>query len=201
MSHQIEMGVRDPAGFGLTGIRVVKSVNAKVDLPTSFAALPMYVRVTASRIDPKKSAQVILEACNGCACCMQGDPVLTTLRIPEGRRRFRETFADIPEIEHYVTVQNGRPGLLRVGINVNGADAGNLSLKFGETRMLDVARFMLPEKNVITLTGEGVPGRSALVLISDVPGLDGNGKAALRPPAIVWEPGPWRPGDNLRWGR
>jgi hypothetical protein len=198
--NQIDIGVNDPAGLGLSGIRVTKSVNARVNLPANFDTHPMYVLVTASRIDPTKSAQVVLEACNGC-CCVVGDPVLTTLRIPEGRRRFRDTFANIPESEHYLTVQNGRPGLLRLGVNVNGVKAGNLSLRFGETRMLDLVRFMLPEKNIVTLTGEGLPGRSALVLISDVPGLDGAAKAALKSPEILWEPGPWHAGDNPHWGR
>jgi hypothetical protein len=202
--NQIEMGIEDPSGTGIVGISVVVNVNAEVDIP----ALPpgtTYARVTATRVDQSKPARIVLRACTGCGangkCCQDGDPVLTTLQIPNGQRRVQDTFADIPKVEHFVTVQNGSPGLQRVWVNVNGLTVGNLQLRDREVRMLDVAREMMPEENLLTLTGEGAPGSSALIVISDVPGIQRAPNALIAPAEILWEPGSWRPGVDLHWGR
>lgn len=201
--NQIEMSVRDPSGTGLTRISVVVNVNADVVIPVLRPG-STYARVTATRVDQSKPARVVLQACTACGkgeCCVDGDPVLTTLQIPSGKRSVRDTFADIPKVEHFITVQNGRPGLRRVRVNVNGLAAGSLRLRSREVGMLDIARYMMSKKNIITLTGEGAPGSSALVIISDVPGVQGAPNASILPSAILWEASPWKPDVDLHWGR
>lgn len=119
--------------------------------------------------------------------------------VPEGRSRIRKSFSDIPARERYLTIENGRPGLRRLHVNVNGIWVERLRLRRGQVQMLDLAQHMLPEENIVTLVGEGRPGSSALILISDVPGTgDASGANPLR---IECQPGTWRPGVSMHWGR
>lgn len=202
---QIEVAVRDYTGVGLSSISIVQSVNAIINIP----ALPpgtTYAHVTATRIDQTKPAQMILRACIPCgesgACCEDGDPVLTQLRVSAGKERVRESFTEIPLAEHFVTIQNGYPGLRKFNVFVNGQRAAYLRIGPKEAQTIDIAAAMTEAQNTITLVGQGRPGASALVLISDVPGPDAKGarEDSKYQPLVQWEPGAMEEGVNMRWG-
>jgi hypothetical protein len=198
---QMSVTVRDQRGIGT--IVAVKKDNATVEIPP-FSEGATEVVVTATKIDPEERAVVRLQVCPpascGCpTCCGFVDPVIAELRVPPNGGRIRESFAGIPAFEHFLTVQNGSPGLRSLRINVNGHWVGLLRLQPDEIRTVDLAPHMIPKKNIITLAGEGKPGSRALILIGDLPGA-GQPEASIVPPLVRWETGAARPGVNLHWG-
>lgn len=200
--NKVEIEVREYTGIGLASVGIAMAVNAQVDIP-DFAPGSTYVLVTATRIDQAKPAQLVLKACSReCQgeCCENGDPVVTQLRIAQGRNRVTETFTEIPEAERYVTFQNGKKGLNRVHVIVNGQRIANVVLKSDEVRTIDIASALTASsQNSVTVIGRGNSGGSALLVISDVPGASGD-KAGNSLPYVVWEEGGGEPGANLRWG-
>lgn len=198
---QIDMTVQAEAG--IVEISAYKLVNATVDMPYFEIGTTEPVKCTATKVDQTKPSIVELQVCSPAGCCANVDPVLATLRIPEGRIRVRESFSDIPAAEHYVTIQNGHPGLRKLGIIVNGQRAAVLRIGPREVRTIDIPSAMMDPQNIITITAQGRPGASALIVISDVP--SANDKAfedGLRhQPLVAWEPGPWHPDVNMHWGR
>jgi hypothetical protein len=201
--NKVEIEVREYTGVGLASIGIARSVNAQVDIP-NFAPGSTYVLVTATRVDQSRPAQLVLQTCSlACQsqCCETGDPVVTQLQIADGRNRAAESFSDLLEAEHFVTVQNGKRGLNRFLVVVNGQQLANIVLRREEVRTIDIASAMKPSQNVVTVIGRGGPGSSALVVVSDVRGVSGNGKAATALPPVVWEESEWEPGVNPHWGR
>jgi hypothetical protein len=201
--NKVEIEVREYTGVGLSRIGIAQAVNAQVDIP-SFAPGATYVLVTATRIDQSKPAQLVLQACSTACqdqCCENGDPVVTQLHIAEGRNRVTESFAEIPHNERYATFQNGKKGLNRVHVVVNGQRIANVVLQSEEVRTIDIASALkASSQNSVTVIGRGNAGGSALLVISDVPGASGDDKAGNSLPYIVWEEGAGEPGANLRWG-
>jgi hypothetical protein len=123
--------------------------------------------VTSTKIDESLPSEVALRATDLAGNVTNCDPVLTTLALTTGRR-VQQTFTDIPREEHFVTIQNGSPGLKRVEIRVNGKLFEVDSLRANQLRTIDIAGAMVAgRKNTITLVGHGVPGDSAMVLIAD----------------------------------
>lgn len=127
---------------------------------------------------------------------------MTTLRIGNERYRTRESFAGIPAAEHFVSIQNGHPGLRKFSLLVNGQRTAFLRIGPKEVHAFDIASALTASENVITLVGQGRPGASALVLISDVPGpgAEAAGYQTKAQAAVTWELGTSDADLNLRWG-
>jgi hypothetical protein len=194
----IVIEVTDPDGQGLVSISVADSVNAAVQIPP-LPPRTTVADVTASRIDPSQPARVVLRVCTRGSCCVDGDPTLTALQIGEGRNNAKDTFFDIPSTEHFLRIQNGRPGLRRVEILVNGRSLTERWLRDGNVRVVDLAPLMTERRNEITLLANGRPGSSGIFLVSDLSDSGGEGKSAA--PLIDWQPGSWDPSVSLHWGR
>jgi hypothetical protein len=192
---QIEIAVTDLSGRGLSSISVVLAVNAAVDIPV-LAPGTTFATVTATRIDPNAPGRVVLQAC--AFGCIVADPVLTELQVSKSGNRAEDSFSEIPAGEHFITLQNGTPGLRKVQVLVNDKPAATRWLRDKNVRTIDVGSSMKPGPNTITLVANGRPGSSALVLISDIPGPDSGAK--IFHPLIAWEPGPVQPGVTLHWG-
>lgn len=188
---------------GISTMSVYKAVNASVDIPYYHPGTTDPVVVTATKLDPSQASMVQIELCptdpcNCPECCQVVDPVLTTLRIDNEKNRTRESFTDIPAAEHFVTIQNGHPGLRKFHVLVNGQRAAYLRVGPKEVQTFDFAAAMTASRNTITLTGQGRPGASALVVIADAPWQ--GAKDARGNSLIEWEPGTAEEGVNMRWG-
>lgn len=192
--------------MGIGGISVYKARNADIYIPPFKPGTTEPVLVTATKIDPSKAASVLLKAsppkdCECPECAGIVDPVVTTLRIANERYRVRESFTEIPAAEHFVTIQNDHPGLRRFHVFVNGQRAASLRIGPKEVQTIDIASAMTAgSQNIVTLVGQGRPGASALVLISDVPGPGGAGANSIYRPLVEWEPGAVEKGVNMHWG-
>jgi hypothetical protein len=74
---------------------------------------------------------------------------------------------DIPRELGLLTLANGRPGLARLLIDVNGVRVEISDLADGEEKSLDLSDSMQPnDRNVVTLQGEGAGTASAQVTLS-----------------------------------
>ena len=162
------------SAVGLSSVKVVKAVNATVSIPY-FHVGASYVDAVATKIDPSKSAQVVLRACTDCQgcncpdglCCHDGDPVIVTLLRHTGQP-VTETYTDLPQAESRVAIHNGAPGLRNLRITVNGRQFQVAGMKDGEQVAFDVASAMRPgNANTISITPLGAPGGSATIFITD----------------------------------
>lgn len=196
---QMDMIVQD-AEHGIGKLYCHLMVNATVKMPTFTPGTKEPLVVTVTKVDPKRPAQVELTSCTMDGCCRTGDPVLTVLRIARGRNRIRESFPGIPAAEHFISVQNGNPGLERLHVFVNGQRRAILQLSPQEVETIDIAAHMT-ESNVITLTGQGPAGGRGLVLISDVPGLEKARNASALLHYVEWDSDSQREDIDMHWGR
>jgi hypothetical protein len=126
------------------------------------------VTVTATKDDQSKSAHLTVIAFDMAGNRIKCDPVLTHMKITNGKK-VKQTFTDIPVQEHFITLQNGAPGLNKLVAVVNGTKFKLLNLQDNEVHTLDVAAAMIAEGNTIKLQGRGKAGDSAVVMIADVP--------------------------------
>lgn len=124
------------------------------------------ITVTAQRIKTGVSAQLIVLAADAFGNTVTCDPVETTVTKLRQDRGI-QTFTDLPSEEHFVTIENGSPGLRGMDIIVNGTEFRVRSLDDGEVRRVNVRRAMVPGlQNVITLVPRGRRGESADVTIA-----------------------------------
>jgi hypothetical protein len=154
-------------GSGLASLTVTTNTNFKVTMPAFTRGTTTAVTVSATRVDEKKSAQLVIKAVDVAGNAISCDPVVTTvtkLRQDNGN----QTFTGIPYAEHIVTVVNGKPGLRRLNVEVNGVMFAVKKLDDNETQVIDVKSAMRRgTNNTITLVPKGRKGESAEVTIAD----------------------------------
>lgn len=125
------------------------------------------ITVTAQRINTAVSAQLVVKATDAFGNVVTCDPVETTVTKLRHDRGV-QTFTDLPFEEHFVTIENGTPGLRGLDVVVNGTEFRVRGLEDGEVKRLNVRRAMLPGlNNTITLVPRGRRGESADVTISE----------------------------------
>jgi hypothetical protein len=187
---------------GIETISIVQAINATIEIPAFNKGTKDPLTCTVTKVDSSKRAVALLEVCTVDGCCEVVDPVLTTLQIMSEKTQARESFASIPAAEHLVTIQNGHPGLRKFYVFVNGQQAAYLPIGPKEVQTIDIATSMTKAQNTITLIGQGRPGASALVLISDVPGPDAKGMGGnlKYQPLVEWESGTGEADVNMHWG-
>ncbi|MCC2670893.1 MAG: putative secreted protein, partial [Armatimonadetes bacterium] len=157
----------DSTAAGLKKIVVLSSSNCRITWPNFVTGNTAPLQITATKINPATRASFML-AIHDCAGYVTTcDPVITTLRIPKGSRRVTRTFRGLPAMEHYITLENGTPGIDMAAFRINGRAAARLDLQSGEKQTLDVAEQMNRRTNTVTVTATGAPGSTALLVIGD----------------------------------
>ncbi len=132
------------------------------------------VVIRAEKIDLNKRATVLVEVFdndipepNSDLC----DPILFQLIIPDDAFSVQQTYTDVPEYAHFITIHNGDgtpgSGLLAVTIQVNQAPKRVFKLGHDEVIQLDVESEMVPGLNTMTFEGKGLPGTQASVAVSN----------------------------------
>lgn len=125
------------------------------------------ITVTAQRLNTAVSAQLIVVATDAFGNTVTCDPVETTVTRLRHDRGI-QTFTDLPFDEHFVTIENGTPGLRGLDILVNGVEFRVRGLSDGEVKRVNVRRAMMPgTTNTITLIPRGRPGESADITIAE----------------------------------
>jgi hypothetical protein len=136
-------------------------------IPAFTAGTTDPVSATFDKLNPLKSASVLVEVCDVLGNCRRCDPVIVTLVVEKAK--VKKTFIEIPAEEHFISVQNGAPGLKKLVAVVNGQKFKLNGLEDNQVATLDVSSAMNAESNTITLKGRGAGGSSAVVTIADVP--------------------------------
>jgi hypothetical protein len=101
------------------------------------------------------------------------DPVITSLhvrahaaRVGQQARTLSRTY-HVSKHEGRITIRNGRPGLSRVTVDVNGKRFVARGLKAGERRTLRIGSALTKaRRNVVTLRGRGGAGARADLMIA-----------------------------------
>jgi hypothetical protein len=155
------------SGTGLGHILVVQSNNADVPIPPFSLGTTAPVAVTATKIDQTHASEVTLSVEDLSGNVVLCDPVLAEVVRGLGKAK-ATSYPNLDAAEHVLTVENGRPGLDNLQVQVNGMDFVMARLQPGEKRSLDMARAMLPGgHNIVTLKSNGRPGTSASVVLWD----------------------------------
>ncbi len=162
---QLQITAQDSES-GISSITVSTATNANVPVPPFTPGTTDPVVVTATKIDQSMSAQVALQVTDVSGNVTTCDPVLATVGASGKMRTL--TVPGVARAEHLLTVKNGAPGLRVLKVEVNGHRFWLNGLRDGQSVNLDLAQAMRPgDHNTITLKGNGRPGASADVAISD----------------------------------
>jgi hypothetical protein len=126
--------------------------------------------VRAVKVNSAQRARVELRVTDAAGNFVVCDPVIANLEVKNGRAPLIRTFAGIPQVERYVTLQNGAPGLTQATLSVNGRVVSHGTLTDGQVVSLDVARWLRPgNRNVVRIAARGPKGAAAVLTIGDVP--------------------------------
>jgi hypothetical protein len=153
-------------GSGLGSIALVQGTNVLFLQDPFIPCPPMPLVVTATKLDERQSAQVMLNVTDMAGNLTTCAPVVTDV-VGTGGQPIIQTFPDMLPKEDQVIIANGRPGLWSLRVVVNGRRFRATGLVDNEVRELDIASALGPGANTITLIGNGSPGSRASVLIWD----------------------------------
>jgi Putative Ig domain len=158
--------VHDPRS-GLETVAVTEAVNTTVEIPPFAVGDAAPLTVIGTKIDQSASSRLQLRVRDAAGNQTDCDPVLTEVVRATGQPE-SHTYGGIPPEERLVTVLNGDPGLRNLAVEVNGRKFQMAGLKPGEERTLDVGSAIVAgASSTFTLTAQGQPGGSAVVMIWD----------------------------------
>jgi hypothetical protein len=163
---QLVVTIQD-ADTGLSNIVVTQSDNADTPVPPFATGTTDPVTVTATKIDPSRSAHVTIEATDLAGNTVTCDPVLTLVQRST-KEDPQQNRIRVPQAEGKIQIINSAPGLRTVTALVNGVTFKTTGLRNGEVRTLDVSSAMRPgNKNVLYFKGHGPRNGSATLVVSD----------------------------------
>ena len=97
------------------------------------------------------------------------DPMFTSLLVAAGGV-VEQRLTGIPQVERYLQVFNGQPGLRSLAITVNGQPVPLGALVDGESRALDLGAFLAAgQANTLVFTGRGELGANAFLVLTETP--------------------------------
>jgi hypothetical protein len=122
---------------------------------------------TVDKTNPELPSSISFRVTDVCGNSLQCDPILT-LAVRDSGRPATQTLAGVAAEEALLLVVNQTPGLRELRVSVNGTPFHLGGLRDGEQRTLDLsAALRSGTQNVVTLTGHGQPGGSAMVMLHD----------------------------------
>jgi hypothetical protein len=165
-----DQDISDAGGIDTIEIKDIFNLNVSPLLPgvNWFQGTTSLVHLTATEIVRGAGARIqiiVTDVAGNRSIC---DPVLTSLRARAslgGKSRARSY--RVSANEKVVTIRNGRPGLSRVTVSVNGRHFVVRGLRPGVTRRVRIASALTKRAgNRVTLRGFGAPGGSARIMIA-----------------------------------
>jgi type VI secretion system secreted protein VgrG len=164
---QIQVTGQD-MGSGLALVQIMTATNLNVVTSPFVIGSTDPVTVTATKINNRKAALLLVRFVDVSGNITNCDPILTTVTIGPRARIATQRHNGIPEAESFVTVRNGTPGLSVIRFTVNGR-AFTAHLKPGQTWSINVASAMRRgSRNTILISAIGAAGSSADVVIGDM---------------------------------
>lgn len=153
-------------GSGLVSLVVTRSENADTVVPPFIPGTTEPVVVTSTKIIQNQSARIEIVATDGAGNVVICDPIHLLLARGSGQP-VKDVFADVPRFENKVTVRNGKPGLARIDLRINGIKFRIAGLRNGEERTVDISHLMTLERNTVSVLGRGPRESWAELIIWD----------------------------------
>ena len=161
-----DMTVQD-TGSGLASIQVIKSINATTPVPAFTAGTKNAVIVRATKVNQSASSTFELRVTDVAGNTIDCDPTSVSLRIKSRGGSMTQRMTRIPAKEHWLRIDNERPGLSKLEVRVNGKRFRIVRPRAGKTIVLDLARCMRTGHITITVKGSAHGRGAASVLIHD----------------------------------
>jgi hypothetical protein len=165
-----DQDISDAGGIDTIEIMDVKNLNVSPLVPgvNWYQGTTAHVHLTATEIVRGAGARIqiiVTDVGGNKSVC---DPVLTALRARASLRgRARARTYRVSQHERVVTIRNGRPGLSRVTILVNGKRFVARGLRPGATRRVRIGSALRKgARNKVTLQGRGAAGGRATIMIA-----------------------------------
>jgi hypothetical protein len=153
---------------GIAKVTIVRHQNFQTVIQP-FTPGATSVTVTATGIDKRKDGIVTVQAADMFGNTTTCDPVafkVAHVRSEHGMYQF----VNLSQVEGLLTITNGRPGLRRIEVIVNGVRFRRLDLDDNEEAVLDIHRALRRgHRNHVMLLVSGKRGSSADVTISTRP--------------------------------
>jgi len=168
----ISLNVQD-IGSGLAAVKAVKATNCTLAVAgntvgvggtyafTSHPTAPQ--AVVATKINQRLAASFTLQATDAAGNSATLDPVVVTLRIPNGETTVSRAM-HVSAGEHFLSATNGSPGVRGLSALVNGR-AERTRLSSGQQVYVDLGRFFHHGRNTVTLVANGSPGSTVQVML------------------------------------
>lgn len=161
---QIQITAQD-SGSGLRSIVVTSSSNATTSVPPFTPGTTSPVVVTATKINQSAGSTVALQVTDVAGNVTNCDPALIGLRHHKAMAQ-RIRVRHLSAAESTITIVNGKPGIRRILIAVNGKIVKSVILRAGQHETVSVAGAMRASGgNTIALTMMGKAGGGATVAI------------------------------------
>jgi hypothetical protein len=158
---QAFFSVSDPAS-GVFSV-ATECVNCSFAIAPFTPGQKTPVTVTATKIDASATSTVAIEAIDSFGNVADFDPDFVTVGVGKGNA---VTLPALPAEERVAVISNGKPGLNRLTITVNGHRVA-LALPQRDSRILNLSPWMVSGSNEVTFEGEGPVGAQASVLLTD----------------------------------
>jgi PKD repeat protein len=159
----------DEVGSGLARHEVTYRQNVNVVVEPYAVGSLGPVTVTATAINKRKSMGVevaFYDLTGNRAIC---DPIVMSVKRVSGPVQ-DEIFKKVPHTDNRVTIKNGRPGMRKIVLIVNGRFFRQHRLQAGEVRKFNIGVAMKPGYvNTIRVQVRGAKGAKATIMIADIP--------------------------------
>jgi hypothetical protein len=167
---QADQDISDAGGIDSITIGSIVNLNVSPLQPGTnwFKGTTSAVHLTATEVVRGAGSRIRITVTDVGGNTSQCDPVLTRLRVRAGRRAALARSYRVSQNENLVTIRNGRPGLSRVTISVNGKRFTVRNLRSGQQRRVHIGSALhVGTKNRVTVRGRGSAGGSADIMIAN----------------------------------
>jgi hypothetical protein len=162
--HTATAVFRDPGG--LDSLTVIDMVNVSTAVTNFYLGTTQPVTLKAAKIDQAQASRVVVQVRDVAGNVNTCDPVLANLKLSRGGST-RQVFKDLSAHEDLVRIKNGRPGLSRFVVSVNGRRF-TVKLKAGQSARVRIGSALRATgNNTVTLSGYGKAGGRAAAIISN----------------------------------
>jgi hypothetical protein len=165
--------VMQDTGSGIKSVEVVKIINATFALPPFTVGTTDVLTGVQTYINNRKPTNVDLRVTDVAGNVTDCDPWVATMRVSKklktGVHTSVQVYTAIPEAESQLAIVNGKPGLRRVRVTVNGRVLWLNRIGPHQRVLMDLSRWMKPGSgNTIRIRGYGRRGSSARIELSNL---------------------------------
>jgi hypothetical protein len=171
--HQTWTFVMQDTGSGIKSVDVESIVNSTWSLPPFTQGTTDLLTGIQTFINNRKSANLDLLITDMAGNTTECDPWVSTMRVSHklkaGVHTSVQVYTSVPQAESQLEIVNGKPGLKRVRLTVNGRTLWLNRIGPHQRVVMDLSRWMKPgNTNSIRIRGYGKRGASARFQLSNL---------------------------------